>query len=86
MTKFLFRVSRAVLLWFRVMVMPRFLSRALVCRAFPPPPPFLLFALNLTRRLTAAADALSGMVNTDLLLLLQLSECPLKSRFRTCLD
>jgi hypothetical protein len=52
---------------FRVMVMLRFLSRAPVCLAFPPPP--LLFALNLPCRLEDAADALSGMVNSDWLLL-----------------
>jgi hypothetical protein len=40
--------------------------------AFPPPPPLLLFALNLPCRLAATADALSGMVNSDLLLLLLL--------------
>jgi hypothetical protein len=50
--------------------MLQFLSRAPVFLAFPPPPPFLLFALSLPRRLAAAADALSGMVDTDLLLLL----------------
>jgi hypothetical protein len=33
------------------------------------PPPLLLFALILPCRLAAAADALSGMVNSDLLLL-----------------
>jgi hypothetical protein len=33
-----------------------------------PPPPILLFALNLPRRLAAAANAPSGMVDTDLLL------------------
>jgi hypothetical protein len=42
----------------------------LVFLAFPPPPPFLLFALNLPCRPAAAADALLGMVNSDLLLLL----------------
>jgi hypothetical protein len=45
-----------------------FLSRAPVFLAFPPP--LLLFALNLPYRLAAAANALSGMVNSDLLLLL----------------
>jgi hypothetical protein len=56
------------------MVMLRFLSRALVFLAFPPPPPLLSFALNLPYRLAAAAaaDALSGMVNSDLFLLLLL--------------
>jgi hypothetical protein len=33
-----------------------------------PPPPILLFTLNLLRRLAAAANAPSGMVDTDLLL------------------
>jgi hypothetical protein len=50
------------------MVMLRFLSGTPVFLAFPPP--LLLFALNLPCRLAAAADALSGMVNSDLLLLL----------------
>jgi hypothetical protein len=48
----------------------RFLFRAPVFLAFPPPPPFLLFAINMPRRLAAVADALLGMVNSDLLLLL----------------
>jgi hypothetical protein len=52
------------------MVLLRFLSRAPVFLAFPPPPPLLLLALNLPCRLAAAADALSGMVISDLLLLL----------------
>jgi hypothetical protein len=52
---------------FRVMVMLRFLSRGPVCLAFPPP--LLLFTLNLPCRLEDAADALSGMVNSDWLLL-----------------
>jgi hypothetical protein len=37
MTKFSFRASHTVLLWFCVMVMLRFLSRDLVLLAFPPP-------------------------------------------------
>jgi hypothetical protein len=37
--------------------------------AFPPPPPLLLFALNLPCRLAAVADALLAVVNSDLLLL-----------------
>jgi hypothetical protein len=57
-------------LWFRVIVMLRFLSRAPVFLAFSPPPPFLLFALNLPCRLAAFANAPSGMDNSDLLLLL----------------
>jgi hypothetical protein len=55
--------------------MLRLLSRALVFLALPSPPPLLLFALNLPHRLAAAADTLSicffsGMVSTDVLLLL----------------
>jgi hypothetical protein len=50
------------------MVMLRFLSCAPMFLAFPPPPPLLLITLNLPCRL--AADALLGMVNSDLLLLL----------------
>jgi hypothetical protein len=68
MTKLPFRV---LLLWSRVMVMLRFLSRTPVFLAFPPPPPLQLFALDLSFRLLA--DALSGMVNSDFLLLLRLS-------------
>jgi hypothetical protein len=51
------------------LVMLRFLSRAPVFLAFPPLPPLLLFALNLPCKLAATADALTGMVNSDLLLL-----------------
>jgi hypothetical protein len=65
---FPFHVSYTVLLWFRVMVMLRFPSCAPVFLAFPPPPSLLLFALNLP--CTLAADGLSGMVNSDFLLLL----------------
>jgi hypothetical protein len=72
MMKFPFRVSHTALLWFRVMVMLRFLSCAPVFLAFPPPPPLLLFAPNLPCRLAATADALSGMDNSNLLLLLLL--------------
>jgi hypothetical protein len=54
------------------MVMLRFLTCAPAFLAFAPPLPFLLFALNLPRRLEAAADALTGVVNTDLLHLLRL--------------
>jgi hypothetical protein len=60
MMKFLFRASHAALLCFRGMVMLRFLSRAPLFFAFPPPPPLLLFALDLPRRLSAAADAPLG--------------------------
>jgi hypothetical protein len=70
MMKFPFRVSHTVLLWFRVMVMLRFLSCTPVFFAFPPPPPLLLFALNLPCRLAAAVDALSGMVSSNMLPLL----------------
>jgi hypothetical protein len=52
------------------MAMLRFLFRAPVFLAFPPPPPLLLFALNLPCRLAAAANALLGMVNSELLPLL----------------
>jgi hypothetical protein len=48
-----------------------FLSCARVFLAIPPPLPLLLLALDLPCRLAAAANALSGMVNTALLLLLQ---------------
>jgi hypothetical protein len=68
MTKPPFCLSHTVLLWFRVMVMQRFLSCAPAFLTFPPSPPLLLFALSLPHRL--AADALSGMVNTGFLLLL----------------
>jgi hypothetical protein len=50
------------------MVMLRFLSHTPVVLAFPPSLPLLVFALNLPCRLATAADALSGMDNTDLLL------------------
>jgi hypothetical protein len=70
MKKFPSCPSHLVLLWCRVMVMLRFLSRAPVSFAFPHPPPLQVFTLNLPRRLAAAADALSDMVDTDLLFLL----------------
>jgi hypothetical protein len=70
MMKFSFHVSHTVLLWLCVIVMLRFLSRTPVFLAFPPPPPLLLFALNLPCRLAAVADALLGMVNSNFLLLL----------------
>jgi hypothetical protein len=72
LTKFSFHVSRIMLLWFCVRVMLRFLSRTPVFLAIPPPPPLLLFALDLPCRLAAVADTLLGMVNSDLLLLLLL--------------
>jgi hypothetical protein len=64
------RISHTALLWFRVMVIRRFLFCAPVFLTFPPPPPLLFFALNLPCRLAVAAVALSGMVNSDLPLLL----------------
>jgi hypothetical protein len=67
---FPFHVSHTVLLWFRVTVMLRFLSLTKALLAFPPSRPLLLFALNLPCTLAAAADALLGMVNSDVLLLL----------------
>jgi hypothetical protein len=70
MMKFLFRVSHAVLLCFRAMVVLRILFRAPVFLTFPPPPPLLLRAFNLPCRLAAVADAFSGIVNTNLHLLL----------------
>jgi hypothetical protein len=74
MMKFLFCVSHRGLLCFLVMVTMLFLSCAPVFLAFPPPPSLLLFALDLPRRLAAVANALMGMVNTDLLLLLLLRD------------
>jgi hypothetical protein len=71
MTKFSFRVSHTVLLWFCVMVMLRLLSCTPVFLAFPPPPPLLLFFLNLPCKLAAVADALLAIVHSDLLLLLR---------------
>jgi hypothetical protein len=71
-TKSSFRDSHTGLLWFCAMVMLRIHSSALVCLAFPSPPPLLLSALNLPRRLAAVADALLGMLHSDLLLLLLL--------------
>jgi hypothetical protein len=68
MTRFSFLVSHTALLWFRVMVMPKFLSHAPEFLAFPPP--LLLFALDLPCGLAAVAHALLGMINSILLLLL----------------
>jgi hypothetical protein len=59
-----------VLLWFRVIVMMRFLFRVL-CFVLPSvlvP----LFALTQAHKLLAVADALFGMVNINLLILLQI--------------
>jgi hypothetical protein len=67
MMKCLIRVAHAILLCFRVLVMLQFLARTPVFLTFSlchPP----LFAPDLPRRL--AAGALSGMVNTNLSLLL----------------
>jgi hypothetical protein len=75
MTKFPFHVSHIVLLWVHVMGTLQFLPWAPAFLAFAPPLSLLwfaldlLFACNLSRRLEAAADALSGMVITDWLLL-----------------
>jgi hypothetical protein len=69
MMKFPFGVSYTALLWVRVMEMLRFLFCAKVFLVFTPPPPLLVFDLNLPCRLVAAADAFLGMVYTDLLLL-----------------
>jgi hypothetical protein len=69
MMKFLLCASYAILLSFRVMVMLKFHSRP-QCLACPPPPPLLLFTLNLPRRLAGEAGSLSRMVGTHLLLLL----------------
>jgi hypothetical protein len=51
-------------------VIMKFLFCAPAFLASPPPPPLQMFALNLPRRLAAAADVLLGMITTDLLLLL----------------
>jgi hypothetical protein len=58
--------SPTVLLWFRVLVMLKFLSCAQAFLALT----LLLFALNLPCRLAADSDALSGTANSDFLLLL----------------
>jgi hypothetical protein len=68
MMKFPFSISHTVLLWFCVMVMLRSLFHGPVFHAFPPPLPFILLALDLPCRLAADADALLGMVNSELLL------------------
>jgi hypothetical protein len=56
------------LLWFHVLAMLSFLSRTPVFLAFPLPSPLLVFALNLPCRLAAVVDALSGTLNSELLL------------------
>jgi hypothetical protein len=77
MMTFPFHVSHTALLWFLAMMMLRFLSCAPMFLAYyPPPPPLLVFSLNLPCRLAAAADALSGMVVYDLLLLRVLRVLP----------
>jgi hypothetical protein len=68
---FPFYVSHMFLLWFHIMVMLLFLPCDPAFLAFAIPLPLLFFAL----RLAAAANARLGMVNTDLLLLLQVW-CP----------
>jgi hypothetical protein len=65
--KFLFHIFHPVLLWFRVIVMMRFLFHVL-CFLVPPPPPVPLFALALPRRLVDVADGLLGMVHIDFFL------------------
>jgi hypothetical protein len=69
--KFPFCVLYTILLWFRVTMIMRFLSRAQGLLDFTPSLPLPLFVLNLYRRPAAVADALSGMVNMDVLLLTQ---------------
>jgi hypothetical protein len=66
------------------MVMLRVISRAPVFLALPPPPPLQFFSLKLPHRLAAVADALSGMVDTDLLLLLSLTLKPFYPYCLTC--
>jgi hypothetical protein len=78
--KLLFCVFHNKLLWFRVIVKKRVLSRLEkknhigsnhTREGINPSSSFLqLFALNLPSRLAAVADALLGMVNIDLLSLL----------------
>jgi hypothetical protein len=58
MMKFPFHLSHIILLWFHDVVMLRLLPCAPAFLAFAPPLPLRLFALNLTRRLAAAADTL----------------------------
>jgi hypothetical protein len=72
MMKFPFCGFENILLSLGVVVMLRFLSHAPVFLAFPLPPPLRLLALNQPCRLAAAADALSGMDDTDLLLIFTL--------------
>jgi hypothetical protein len=57
-------------LLFCVMVMQRVIYCAPVFLAFPLPPPFLLFALNLPCRMAGLPDALLHMVTSNLLRLL----------------
>jgi hypothetical protein len=66
------------------MAMPRFLSHAPVFLAFPPPPPLLMPALNLPCKLAATADALLGMVYSDLFLLLLLDLVSLRCACGHC--
>jgi hypothetical protein len=80
--KFILRTIHPVLLWFRVIVMMWFLLRThcfLVSHLFR----VLLFALVLSRRLVAVADALLGAVDNQLLLLLLLLQ--VQGRTKKCL-
>jgi hypothetical protein len=81
---FPFRVSPTALPWFRVLVMLRFLLCTKAFLALAPPLPLLLFAVNLPFMLAAAADALSGVLNTDLHLLMGM--CKESKRLLTLRD
>jgi hypothetical protein len=72
MMKFPFRVSHTILLWFRVLVLLRFLSRTPVFLAFLLHLPSYWSPLTCPGGMAAVADAPSGMVNTDMLFLLVL--------------
>jgi hypothetical protein len=69
MMKFSFRVSHIVVLWFYVVVMLWFLPCPSLSHIYSSTSPPLVRPLNLPCSLAALADALSGMVNADLLLL-----------------
>jgi hypothetical protein len=64
-----FRVFHPILIWFRVIVMRRFLF-PLPSFLVSPPLHVPVFAPSLPRRLVAEDDAFLGMVNIDLHLLL----------------